>query len=94
MESTFNLELKEQNSTPILLVNFKVYVACQIVTLKCFLPFCQQQPETGQYKGSHQVVMSLPPPAIASTPFTKTTVIKVSVISVSIKTRFVVGIFL
>lgn len=40
-------QLKEQNSTPILLVNFKVYVACQIVTHKCFLPFYLQQPETG-----------------------------------------------
>lgn len=36
--------------------------------------------------------MNLPPPA--STPYMKTTMIKVSVISVFIKTRFAVGIFL
>lgn len=40
-----NLELKEQDSTPIFLLNFKVYIAWQIVTLKCFLPFYPQQLE-------------------------------------------------
>lgn len=45
VKSTQNPELKEQNSKPIFLLNFKVYIAWQIVIFKCVLPFYLQQPE-------------------------------------------------